>query len=149
MFWEHSPYWISLPLTGWEQSSPVDEEKIKIKMDDGVASFFIRFGGNLLICWRCSLVSKTQNEIVVSWNTLWGVMKVHWLDFSLLFGSCCLLQVRAEACISLQASWEWSSLDSLNHIRRTKSSIKKRIIVCQSVWSMFGEQTCAPVKNGL
>ena len=42
----------SLPLTGWEQSSPVDEEKIKIKMDDGVARFSTRFGGNLFICWH-------------------------------------------------------------------------------------------------
>ena len=41
----------SLPLIGWEQSSPVNEEKTKIKMDDGVARFFIRFGGNLFICW--------------------------------------------------------------------------------------------------
>ena len=40
-----------LPLIGWEQSSPVDEEKTKIKMDDGVARFFTRFGGNLFICW--------------------------------------------------------------------------------------------------
>ena len=41
----------SLPLIGWEQSSPVNEEKIKIKMDDGVARFFTRFRGNLFICW--------------------------------------------------------------------------------------------------
>ena len=27
-----------------------DEEKKKIKMDDGVARFFTRFGGNLFIC---------------------------------------------------------------------------------------------------
>ena len=27
----------------------MDEEEIKIKMDDGVARFFTRFGGNLLI----------------------------------------------------------------------------------------------------
>ena len=40
-----------------------------------------------------SLVSKTQNEIVVSWITQWGVMKVYWLDFSLHCGSCCLLRV--------------------------------------------------------
>ena len=39
----------SLPLIGWEQSSRVDEEKTKIKMDDGVARFFTRFGGNLFI----------------------------------------------------------------------------------------------------
>ena len=42
----------------------MDEEKIK--MDDGVARFFIRFGGNLLTCGRRSLVPETQNEIVVS-----------------------------------------------------------------------------------
>ena len=42
----------SLPLIGWEQSSPVNEEKEKEKkIDDGVASFFTRFGGNLFICW--------------------------------------------------------------------------------------------------
>ena len=42
---------------------------MKIKIDDGVARFFTRFGGNLLYlltCGRCSLVSGTQNEIVVS-----------------------------------------------------------------------------------
>ena len=27
----------------------MDEEEIKIKMDDGVARFFTRFGGNFLI----------------------------------------------------------------------------------------------------
>ena len=47
----------------------MNEEKIKIKMDDGVARFFIRFGGKLfylLTCGRRSLVSETQNEISVS-----------------------------------------------------------------------------------
>ena len=28
----------------------MDEEKTKVKMDDGVARFFTRFGGNLFIC---------------------------------------------------------------------------------------------------
>ena len=51
-----------------------------------------------------------------------------------------LPQVRAEVCISLQAS--------PNHIRRTKSSIKKRIIVRRSVRSMFGEQTFAQLRTG-
>ena len=41
----------------------MNEEKIKIKMDDGVTRFFTRFGGNLFIC---RLVGGTQNEIVVS-----------------------------------------------------------------------------------
>ena len=47
----------------------MEEEEIKIKMADGVARFFNRFGGNkfyLLTCGRHSLVSGTQNEIVVS-----------------------------------------------------------------------------------
>ena len=46
MFWEHLPYSTN---TASEQSSPMDEEEIKIKMDDGVARFFTRFGGNLFI----------------------------------------------------------------------------------------------------
>ena len=28
----------------------MDEKEIKIKMDDGVARFFTRFGGNLFVC---------------------------------------------------------------------------------------------------
>ena len=48
----------------------MDEEEIKIKMDDGVAMFFPyvlrREYFYLLTCGRCSLVSGTQNEIVVS-----------------------------------------------------------------------------------
>ena len=46
----------------------MDEEEIKIQMDDGFARFFTRFGGNcyLLTCGRRSLVSGTQNVIVVS-----------------------------------------------------------------------------------
>ena len=28
----------------------MEEEEIKIRMDDGVARFFTRFGGNLFIC---------------------------------------------------------------------------------------------------
>ena len=36
-------------------------------------------------CGRRSLVSGTQNEIVVSWFTLWGMIKVYWLDLSLAY----------------------------------------------------------------
>ena len=60
-----------------------------------------------------------------------------------------LPQVRAEACISLQASWEQvNSSNCPNHVRRTKSSIKKRIIVRRTVRSMFGEQTFAQLRTG-
>ena len=37
----------------------------------------------------------------------------------------------------------------MNHIRRSKTSIKKRIIVRRSVRSMFGRTNIRPVKNGL
>ena len=46
-----------------------EEGKRRRKMDDGAASYFSRFGGNsfnLLTCGRRSLVSGTQNDIVVS-----------------------------------------------------------------------------------
>ena len=43
----------------------MDEEEIKIKVDDGVARFFTRFV-YLLTYVRRSLVSGIQNEIVVS-----------------------------------------------------------------------------------
>ena len=60
-----------------------------------------------------------------------------------------LPQVRAEACISLQASWEQvNSSNCPNHVWRTKSSIKKWIIVCQTVRSMFGEQTFTQLRTG-
>ena len=46
----------------------MDEEEIK--MDDGLVKYFTRFGGifkiYLLICERRSLVSGTQDDIIVS-----------------------------------------------------------------------------------
>ena len=70
-----------------------------------------------------------------------------WLDFSLTFSI--MPQVRAEACISLQASWEQVfSSNCPNYVRRTKSSIKKRIIVRRTVRSMFGEQTFSQLRTG-
>ena len=70
------------------------------------------------LCWLvegAALSRRTQNEIVVSWITLWGMIKVYWLDLTLAYISIMLSaarlpQVRAEACISLQASWEWSKV---------------------------------------
>ena len=46
----------------------MDEEEIKIKMNDGVTRFFTCFREffYLLTCGRHSLVLETQNEIVVS-----------------------------------------------------------------------------------
>ena len=50
MFWEHSPYWTIIASDWLRVELSVDEEKINIKMDDGVARFFTHFGGNLFIC---------------------------------------------------------------------------------------------------
>ena len=36
-----------------------------------------------------------------------------------------------------------------NHVRRAKSSIKKRIIVRRTVRNMFGEKTVRPLENEL
>ena len=49
MFWEYSPSSVNL-ASDWlrAESPPVDEEEIKIKMDDGVARYFTRFGGSCL-----------------------------------------------------------------------------------------------------
>ena len=47
----------------------MDEEE-RNKIDDGIAMYFSRFGGILLLllltCGRGSFVSGTQNDIVVS-----------------------------------------------------------------------------------
>ena len=50
MFWEYSPRSTNL-VSDWlrAESSPVDEEEIKIKMDDGVVRYFTRFGGNFFL----------------------------------------------------------------------------------------------------
>ena len=107
----------------------------------------------LLTCGRRSLVSETQNEIVVSWITLWGMIKVYWLDFSLHFRSCCLLRICRKFGPKLASHYKpvenEVKLDCPNHVRRTKSSIKKRIIVRRSVRSMFGRTNIRSVKNGL
>ena len=49
MFWEYSPSSTNL-VSDWlrAESSPVDEKKMKIKMDDDVARYFTRMGGNFL-----------------------------------------------------------------------------------------------------
>ena len=49
MFWEYSPNLMNV-VSEWlrAESSPVDEEEIK--MDDGVARYFTRFGGLFCCC---------------------------------------------------------------------------------------------------
>ena len=35
--------------------------------------------------WEAQFVSETQNEIEVSWITLWGMIKIYWPDFTLAY----------------------------------------------------------------
>ena len=103
------PIWRTLPLIGWEQSFPVDEEEIKIKMADSVTRFFTRFRVlcvYLLTCGRHSLVLGTHNEVVVSWITLWEMIKVYWLDFSLCFLLCCLLRICSKFRLKLASHYK-------------------------------------------
>ena len=67
MFWEYSPSSANI-ASGWlrAESSPVDEEEIKIKME--TVSTLLSFRMELtylLTCGRRSLVSGIQNDIVV------------------------------------------------------------------------------------
>ena len=91
MFCEHSPYSTNI-ASDWPRSRALLWMRKIIrnkKMDDGVVRFFTRFGGNiniyLLTCGRRSLVSGTQNDIIVSWITLWGMIKIYWLDLTLAY----------------------------------------------------------------
>ena len=59
-----------------------------------------------------------------------------------------LPQVRAEACISLQASWERSKVWTVRTIFG-EIKVQLRIIVRRSVRSMFGRTNIRPVKNRL
>ena len=111
----------------------------------------------LLTCGRLSLVSGTQNDIVVSWSTLWVMIKVYWPDLTLAYildhAVCCASDAassdRSLHFITGQLRTKYSSSNCSNHVRRTKSSIKKRITVRRTVRSIFGEQTVRPFKNGL
>ena len=68
--WEHSPY-STIIASDWLRAelscgSVKKKNEKKTTKKNGVARLFTRFGGNLLTCGRRSLVSETQNDIVVS-----------------------------------------------------------------------------------
>ena len=154
MFWEHSPY-STIIASDWLRAE-LSYGRRRNENNNGwrcrwVLHSLRREFVYLLTCGGHSLVSGTQNEIVVSWITLWGMIKVYWLDFSLHFGSCCLLRVCSKFSPKLASHYKPGKnevkFNYPNHFRRTKSSIKKRIIVRRTVRSMFGEPTLRPVKT--
>ena len=110
-------------------------EARRVRVDDALYKF------PLLLCALCS----RSMEFSI------GVRIQNAADFWIMLSAALLPQVRAEACISLfsQLRTKCSLSNCPNHVRRTKCSIKKRIIVHRTVRSMYGEQTVRPVKNGL
>ena len=77
-----------------------------------------------------------------------------YIDFSLHFRSCCLLRICRKFGPQFASHYkpvenEVKFVELSEHVRRTKSSIKKRIIVRRTVRSMFGEQTFAQLRTGL
>ena len=104
-----------------------------VSLGSSLASDFLKF--YLLTCGRHSLVSGTQNEIVVSWITLWGMIKVYWLDLILA----CIFD-HAVCCASAASSGR--SLHLITSQLRTKLS-----------WSncpkYVRRTNIRPVKNGL
>ena len=110
----------------------------------------------LLTCGKCSLSFENQNDTAVSWITLWRMIKVYWLDLTLAYilESCCLLHFCCKFGLKLASHYQQlrtkhSSSNCLNHVQRSKSPIKKWIVVHWTVWSMFNKQAVRPVKNGL
>ena len=158
MLWEYSPSSANL-ASNWLRAKKAllwmrkKGLEIKITMDDGVDILLASEGIDLLVDLWEAQACFWDPDIVVSWITLWGMIKVYsWLDFSLHFGSSCLLSFCFSSAASLgrsvhliisQLTWETkhSSSNCPNHIRGTKRSS----IVRRPVRSMFGELTVRPV----
>ena len=152
----------TLPPIGWEQRELTcgwgwtGKKKRKEKwMTVSILHSLWREFTYLLTCGRRSLVSGAHNDIVVRWITLWRTIKVYInltltciLDHAVCSASAASSGRSLHLIIS-QLRTKHSSSNCPNHVRRTKSTIKKRIIVRRTVRSMFGEQTVRPIKNGL
>ena len=103
----------------------------------------------LLTCGRRNLISGTQNDIVVSWITLWGMIKVYWLDLTTLayifdHAVCCASAEssgRSLHLITSQLRTKYSSTNCPNHVRRTMSSIKKRSKVRRILPTRFAKKS--------
>ena len=94
----------------------------------------------------------TQNDIAELHCEGW--LKYTDLTLAYIFNHAVCCTSVTSLCWSLhlilsQLRTKHSSSNCLNYVRWSKSSIKKRIIVCWTDWSMFGEQTLRPVKNEL
>ena len=119
-----------------EESSPVDEEEITIKIDDHVDTSLASEGTDLLTCGRCNPVSRTQNDTVISWITLRGndYSILTWFDLTLAY-----ILDHAVSCVSAASSGQSLHLiisqlrmknsmsNCQNHVWQTKFSIRKEL----------------------
>ena len=106
----------------------------------------------LLNCRRPSLVSGIQNDIVELSCEEWLKYTDLTLAYILDHAGCCASPASLGWSLHLiisQLRTKYSLLNCPNHVQWTKSSIKKWIIVRQTVLSMFSEKTNCPNKNGL
>ena len=84
------------------------------------------------------------------------MIKVYWLDdltlaYILDHAVCCASATSSGRSLHLiisQLRTKYSSSNCSNNVRRTKCSVKKRIIVRRTVRSKCGEQTVRPLKDG-
>ena len=151
----------TLPLIGWEQRELSCGWGRNINKNGWWCQYFTCFGGNWPVCWLVGGAALSLGPRMIhnsSWIKLWGMIKVYWLDFSLHFGSCCLLCFCRKFGPKLASHYKPVKKRSI--VRRTVrtmlselkvrlSSFKKRITVRRNVRSMFGEQTVRPIKNEL
>ena len=113
--------------------------------------------------WEAQPCLGDPDDIVVSCSTLWGMMKVYWLDLTLAFifdhAVCCASAASSGRSLHLITSClrTKKSLDCPNHVWWTKNinGLKRNnrgvpwwVIVHWTVRSMFGEQTFAQLRTG-
>ena len=108
------------------------------------------------VCVGGAAFSGTQNDMILSWITLWGMIKVYWLDdltLAYIWDHAVCSASAASSGRSLHPiishlRTKYSSSNCPYHVRRTMSSIKKRSKVRRILRAMFGEANVHPVKNG-
>ena len=145
MFWEHSdsPYW-TIIASDWLRTELSCGWR-KRKMDDGVARFFTRFGGNLFICWLvggATLSRRPRMRYKLVELPCEGWWKYIDLTLAYIFDHavCCNFGPKLAS--------RYKPVE--NEVKFGLSepySAKKRIIVRRSVRSMFGEQTFAQLRR--
>ena len=109
-------------------------------MDDSVDTSFVSEGTDLFV--------DLQEAQPCLWDQYIDLTLAYILDHTV----CCASGAswgRSLHLITSQLGTKHSSSNCPNHVWRSKSSVKKRIIVRRTVRSRFGEQTVRPVRSRL